>query len=473
VVMVEAELSLARGYGPLTGVSNESHLVAAVNRVIDRREITTVFQPLVDLASAEVVGYEAFTRGPAGSEMESPLTLLEGARLAGRLAEFDWICAAGACESVLAARLHPSTTIFLNIKPATMLATCPEDLRRVIWRAQNNLRIVVDMNEEAMTEDPASLFDAVRAVRDVGWGIAIDNAVADPAAMALLPLVRPDVLKLDFRGGLRGRLADIAKMGEGARAYSEQTGATILAQGIEDQDDVWSARLAGARFGQGWYFGRPGPLPGELATPTSVFPLVQRSPVVDRSTPFEIITKHCAAAITEERFLVPMRRHLEEQVDTNGPHALLLQTFGPEAEDAERVARLCELARRAAFLAVLDGWSDWSTITGPTVRTGRCDPLDAIAAEWNVIVLGPHYAVAVTARAIDGAHAGASRRFEYALTHDREVIIRAASALWARLPKRAAFNTVAAPVAAATAAKWATRPDPIVALGLVEDRKAS
>ncbi len=194
--------------------SDGERLVATVNRVIDQRAVTTLFQPLVDLATTEVVGYEALSRGPEGSEVESPLALLQGAVLAGRLAELDWLCAARACDAVIRARLHPWTTIFLNLKPVTVLTTCPPDLLPSVRAGQDNLRIVVEMDEDALSDDPGTLFDAVRAVRSSGWGISIDNAAARPAVLALLPLVRPDVLKLDFRG-TKGRLSEIAQMGEG------------------------------------------------------------------------------------------------------------------------------------------------------------------------------------------------------------------------------------------------------------------
>jgi len=65
---VDPGVALKAGSG-----TDERRLVAAVNRVIDRRDITTLFQPLVDLATTDLVGFEALTRGPAGSEVESPL----------------------------------------------------------------------------------------------------------------------------------------------------------------------------------------------------------------------------------------------------------------------------------------------------------------------------------------------------------------------------------------------------------------
>jgi hypothetical protein len=335
------------------------------------------------------------------------------------------------------ARLHPWTTIFLNLKPETVLATCPPDLLPSVRAGQDKLRIVVEMGEDALSDDPGKLFDAVRAVRNDTWGISLDNAAASPTVLALLPLVRPDVLKLDFRG-MKGRLSDIAQMGDGARAYSEQTGATVLAQGLEDRDDVWAARLAGARFGQGWLFGRPGPLPAEHHAPTTVFPLVQPAPVLDRATPFEIITERCPVAITNRALLIAFSHQVEEQVDTNGPPGLLLETFEPGlGRSPGSQQRLRQLGGRAAFLAVIGDGID--ALEGSTVRTTSARPGDPVGGEWNVIVLGPHYAVAVTAKALDEAMIGPDRRYEYAVTHDRGLIVRAAAVLWARLPKKGAY----------------------------------
>ena len=430
-ILVSRDTRWDGGHEPGCG---DQRLAALVGEVIDRRAITTVFQPLVDLETNGIVGYEALSRGPLGTEVEPPLKLLEGAGLTGRLAEFDWMCASAACEAALAAKLHPSMTIFVNIKPSTVSGPCPNDLRPAVHRAQHNLRLVVDMKEDDLTGDPASLFDAVRAVRDFGWGISIDGAAADPTALALLPLVRPDVLKLEFRGGCTS-LYDLARMSDGARVYAEETGATILVQGLENHEDVMAARLTGATFGQGWHFGRPGPLPPERVLPTSVFPFVQCLPEVDRRSPFEILTERTRPTVTEKRFLAPFTHHIEEQVDTNGPPALLLETFEPGAAQLpEAQLRLRAMQARAAFLAVLGTGAEGPAPDGPNSRYATVDPNDPVAGEWNTIVLGPHHAVGVTARPLEAASAGESRRYEYAITHDREVIVRAAAALWQRLP---------------------------------------
>ncbi|MGH9295412.1 MAG: EAL domain-containing protein, partial [Acidimicrobiales bacterium] len=104
-----------------------AQLVAEAHRVIDGRSVRSVFQPLVHLATNEVVGYEALSRGPAGSALELPLDLLAAAKAAGRLDELDWLCAASACEAAVEAGLNASMSVFLNFEPTTLLRPCPED----------------------------------------------------------------------------------------------------------------------------------------------------------------------------------------------------------------------------------------------------------------------------------------------------------------------------------------------------------
>lgn len=413
-------------------------LVAEVNEVIDRRSVETLFQPVVHLATAEVVGYEALARGPAGSRVESPLRLLEAGRLAGRLAELDWACAAAACRAAVAADLHPSMTIFLNFEPETLLTPCPPDLLGPARRALDYLRVMVEMKEELLTGAPDRIFDALAQVHEAGWGVAIDGAAVSAATLALLPLVHPDVLKLDLRG-LRQHLATAAAMTDGARTYAEQTGATILAQGVEQVDDLLVAGFAGATYGQGWHFGHPGPLPAAKVMPRAVFPLLPKPAPIAPETPFQIVSQVRPTSITEKRFLVTLSRYLEEQSDAHGPHALLLVSFQSRARSSpasrERLQRLTE---RAAFTVVLGMTLDDVAHLGNRARMSEIAPGDPIGDEWTVAVLGPHYAGALVARDLGDSTADRNRRFDYVITHDRDLVLSVARVLLRRASKPAA-----------------------------------
>jgi EAL domain-containing protein (putative c-di-GMP-specific phosphodiesterase class I) len=398
-------------------------LVNAAHKVIDARKVQTIFQPLVHLATNEVVGYEALTRGPQGSLVELPLDLLSAARAAGRLAELDWMCAAAACEAALGAGLHPSMSIFLNLEPSTLLTPCPPDLLKSTRRAQNRLRIVVEMKEDSLMADPGPFFDALIQVREIGWGVAIDNAGASAASLALLPLSRPDVLKLDLRG-LRDDLATLAEMGDAARLYAEQTGATVLAQGLETPDDILLARAVGATFGQGYYFGRPEPLPKDHTVPRSVFPLLPAPRTSAGATPFEIISEKHATAITQKRYLEPLSTYLEDQTGS-GSAVLLLVSFQRDMTISERaLARLHDLIDRSAFTVAFG--PGLAALDWPRSRTGSVSADDRLSTEWNVLVLSARYAGAVVARDLGERGVDQYRQFEYVVTHDRELILQAA-----------------------------------------------
>ena len=74
-----------------------------IHEVLDRRAVTTLFQPLVEISTGRVLGYEALCRGPAGSPWERPDALFAAAHEVGRASELDWICRARAYEGALAA----------------------------------------------------------------------------------------------------------------------------------------------------------------------------------------------------------------------------------------------------------------------------------------------------------------------------------------------------------------------------------
>ncbi len=408
---------------PSAGEPVPDAVVEQAIQVIDARAVGTVFQPLVHLASGETVGFEAFTRGPAGSAVESPLELLRGAQASGRLAELDWLCAASACAAARSVHLHASTSVFLNFEPATLLTPCPEDLARMTRWAQGQLRVFVEVKEGMLVDAPRATFDALTQVRAIGWGIAVDNVEATPASLVLFPLADPDVLKIDLRG-VRGDSAAIAAMSDGARLYAEQSGASILAEGIEDADDVQIARAAGAEFGQGWHLGRPEQLRTAPVGPHSVFPILQR-PLLDvAGTSFDTVGRQVGTSIAEGHILQPIATYLVEQSIGHGPPALLMVSFDERSRpSADDIARLAEVVDRAAFV-VVSGPELGSA--PPARRILHLEHRRAMGADWSVIVLGPHYAGALLARDLGDTGPNDSRRFEYLLTHNRDIVLRMA-----------------------------------------------
>ncbi|EFH11637.1 cyclic diguanylate phosphodiesterase (EAL) domain protein [Pseudoroseomonas cervicalis ATCC 49957] len=133
--------------------------------------------------------------------------------------------------------------------------------------AELQARLLVEVTETVEIENEAEAVACREALRQHGAAVCIDDFGAGAAGLSYLRLLRPDLVKLDGRfmeacaGGQRGESYNFAAaLVELARA----TGALVVAERIETEADAQTARSFGARYGQGWLFGRPGALPGSL-----------------------------------------------------------------------------------------------------------------------------------------------------------------------------------------------------------------
>lgn len=198
--------------------------------------VRSLYQPIVDLLTGEVVAFEALARGPAGSDLESPAALFSHARQIGLEGHLDLECQAAAMRGALQQRLPAAMALFINAEPNWLDVPWPQHLASVREQAQDRLQIVVELTERALVADPARLLTAVERIREAGWGIALDDVGADPASLALMPFIEPDVIKLDLRLVQERTSTDIAGIVNAVLAQAERTGALILAEGIETEE---------------------------------------------------------------------------------------------------------------------------------------------------------------------------------------------------------------------------------------------
>jgi EAL domain-containing protein (putative c-di-GMP-specific phosphodiesterase class I) len=397
------------------------------------RGIRSLYQPIVELASGRTVSYEALARGPEGSALESPLALFAAARDEDRLAELDCACRAAAVTGALNAGLRPPAALFVNAEPEALsrAAGVPAELLEAIG---DGLRIFVEITERALTERPAELLEAVDRLRAAGLGIALDDVGADERSLALLPLLRPDVVKLDISliHAHPSRLS--GDVMNGVCAYAEQTGAGIVAEGIEDERHLLAAESLGATLGQGWYFGRPVPLPSrpqvaELATSLRV-PLRQAP-----TSPVALVHRHRSLRTGRKDVLLSASRALEAKALELGPHAVVAAAFQNARHfTPATLGRYGRLGARSALVAALG--VGMGAQPAPGVHGADLAPDDILRHEWNLAVLGPHYAGALLARDLGDGGVDRDRRFEFVLTFDRDLVVDVAASLIARVGDR-------------------------------------
>ena len=379
----------------------------AVDLALAEGGLRTVFQPIVDLRTRDEVGFEALTRGPRRTAYERPDLLFAAARSARRLAELDWACRCQAFRTAADADLRPPTRVFVNAEPQTIGTACPEHLLRDWVSAHRRLRVVVEVTERDLCDAPGDLLRVAATLHELGWEVALDDVGANDAGVALLPVLRPDVVKLDM--GLltprlsRGQLAVLRAV----EAYVGATGASVVAEGIETEAHLARALSLGADWGQGWLLGRPEPLPpaartGAVRKP----PRVEARPGVDarvRTDPYRLLAAaqdrrdEPGTRVATEDLLAEVQDVGEAALALSGG-SLVLVVLGSSLTVPVGLPSLLARLRDVCALVVLLTHEDAES-SCPAVRTTVLDEGDPLREDAAVVVLSPERALALHARA--------------------------------------------------------------------------
>ena len=249
--------------------------------------------------------------------------------------------------------------------------------------------------------------------------------------MAFIPLLRPEVVKLDL--GLLRTVKDPATVvvAGAVRAYAEHTGAEVVAEGIETPQDLTRALVLGATLGQGWLWSR-----GERAfTPASFRPERFAARAIGaalRATPYELIGAGRQIRHAPKELLVPVSKTLELMaLQATVPPVLLTAFEHVRFFRPSTVRRFTELATTLPFVAALG--VGMPAEPAPGVRGGSLAIQDPLASEWTVVVLGAHTAAALMARDLGDTGADGDRQFEFVVSYDRALVTAAAHSMIGRL----------------------------------------
>ncbi|WP_448614873.1 diguanylate cyclase domain-containing protein [Modestobacter sp. URMC 112] len=410
--------------------------MTAVREVLRSGGVRSHFQPIVEIDTGRVVAYEALARGPEGP-LRTPDALFAAARGAGLLAELDAACRAAAFRGAVEQGLLAPLTVFVNVEPEVLDDAPLAALARSVAEVPGDLRVVLEITERALAARPAELLRTVERVREYGWSIALDDVGADSLSLAFMPLLRPDVVKLDLRLVQERPGPAIAEIMNAVNAYAEASGAVVLAEGIEDAAHLRMARALGATLGQGWLFGRPAPGPAAGAR-VAALPLPVPSPVRpgdDEISPFQCLPAGVPLRRSPKALLIELSKQLERQAMRLGDTCVVAATFQEARHFTPATTlRYRDLVSRVGFVCALG--EDLPVEPLPGLRGADLRPDDPVRGEWDVVVLSPHFSAALLARDLHEDGPDLDRTFEFALTYDRDTVVRAARALLGRVAPR-------------------------------------
>jgi hypothetical protein len=253
-------------------------------------------------------------------------------------------------------------------------------------------------------------------------------------SLALLPFIAPDVMKLDMAlVQERHTSRATAHVINAVAAEAERSGAIVLAEGIETHEHLIRARAFGAKLGQGWHFGRPGEL-SRVGAPgcTERVRLRPALSAARASTPFHVLSDELEPRRGDKRLLLALSRQLETEAEALGEESVVIATFQEAAFFTPFTkGRYERLAEGSALVGALGVGMPAEPAVG--VRGGDLAPDDPLRGEWDVVVIGPHFAGAFTARDRGSTGADMLREFDFCMSYDRELVLEVARILLARI----------------------------------------
>lgn len=229
-----------------------------LRQLIRHEEIHTLFQPMVNLKTHEIEGYEALSRGPTG-EFERPDKLFKFAYEVDLVLKLERLCRKKALEG--ARDLGSRYLLFINVEPESVADPELRQITSSSLLAENKLssdRIVLEITERTAIGDFNAFRSTLEYFRALGFKVSVDDAGAGYASLQCIAEVKPDFIKIDM-SLVRGIEKDeIRQQLVGAFVrFANKTGVKLVAEGIETAAELKTLVGLGVRLGQGYHFAYP------------------------------------------------------------------------------------------------------------------------------------------------------------------------------------------------------------------------
>ena len=232
--------------------------------------IRSVLQPIVEVAAGTgstqapfvAHAWESLARAPATTPLRNPEILFSYASRKERLWETDLLCITAALREGSKLKLQGRSRLFINTQPRSMTnpAFAPTILDLVSEAGFKNHEIVFELTEQQTIVNPQAFAKTLRALRDEGFQIALDDYGVGFANLRLVQDLRPEYLKLSgyfCRDVHKDPFKQMIVKATGDMCRT--LGIPVILESVETEDELEVVRSLEIDFGQGYHFARPAP----------------------------------------------------------------------------------------------------------------------------------------------------------------------------------------------------------------------
>lgn len=236
-----------------------------LQEMLHAARVTTHFQPIFHVAAPDrVFAHECLLRGiDEHGEIVSPSLMFELAMEADLVFPLDRLARITAVQN--AAAQGVSSRIFINFTPAAVYdpINCLRTTVAAVEKAGlQRERIVFEVIETERIGDPNHLAHVLSYYRDAGFKVALDDLGGGYAGLGLLPSLSPDFVKLDrsLIDGVSGNRIQSVVI-ERVTQMAHDLGIEVIAEGVEQAEDLDWLQANEVDYVQGFLLGRPAPTP--------------------------------------------------------------------------------------------------------------------------------------------------------------------------------------------------------------------
>lgn len=222
-----------------------------LNRALDG--LWMAYQPIAQLSTGTPLAYEALLRTTA-NEVKGPTEVIELAEKTQRLFELGRRIRARSAADL--ENLPQDIDLFVNLHPEDL--DDPELYDPTAPLSLQARRVVLEITERASLSHNASLADHIRALRELGYRVAVDDLGAGYSGLTTLSRVQPEFVKLDA-SLVRGIEASGVNqlIVTAVLDLSRELGARVVAEAIETPAELETLQGLGVELMQGYLFARP------------------------------------------------------------------------------------------------------------------------------------------------------------------------------------------------------------------------
>jgi EAL domain-containing protein (putative c-di-GMP-specific phosphodiesterase class I)/uncharacterized protein YigA (DUF484 family) len=224
-----------------------------IQEVLDEpRALSMVYQPIIDLATDQVAAVEALARFDV-TPYRTPDVWFAEAHRNGLGVDLELLAITMALAQL--PMLPDDVALTINAGPQAVMCT---ELRDAVLAAPAH-RVILELTEHTAIDDYSVLVASLRPMRQAGARVAIDDTGSGYSSLAHILKLAPDFIKLD-RDLVSGIDVDPVRRALAASlvTFAADTGAQIIAEGVESEDELAVVRRLGVHYAQGYHLGHPG-----------------------------------------------------------------------------------------------------------------------------------------------------------------------------------------------------------------------